>query len=81
MSIIIRVLPYHNPCSSPPSAQLQLSPSSSPSLQTSISPKNGDLDLDTYLQSFNASEMLVDDRRFFIYNFRTDAAEDEASED
>jgi hypothetical protein len=52
-----------------------------PSLQPSITvPENGDFDLDTYLQSFDASEVLVDDRRFFIYNFGRDAAEDKSAE-
>ena len=57
---------------------MQLSPS--PALQPSISPENGYFDSDTYLQSFNASKVLVNDRTFFIYNFRRDAAEDEAAE-
>ena len=58
--------------SSPPSAQLQLLPS--------ISPESGDFDSDTDLQFFDASVMLVNDRRFFIYNFERDTAEDEAAE-
>ena len=96
MSIIIRVLPCKPPLFivqiSSPSAQLQLSPS--PSLQPSISPENGNFDSDTDLQFFDPPEVLLNDRRFFIYNFGRDTddaaengdfggetAEDEASED
>jgi hypothetical protein len=56
----------------PPSAQLQLSllPSLQPSILRSrhLSP------------ALDASEMLVNDRRFFIYNFGRDAAKDKAAE-
>jgi len=44
-------------------------------------PRKRRFDSDTDLQFFDALEMLVNDRRFFIYNFRRDATEDEAAED
>ena len=62
----------------PSSVQLQLLPSSS--LQSSRSPENGDFDSDTDLQFFDASEVLVNYRRSFIYSFGRDTAEDEAAE-
>ena len=55
-----------------------LSPSSS--LQPSISPENGDFDSDTDLQFFDPSEMLVNDRSFFICDSGGDTTEDEAAD-
>ena len=79
--ILIRetTLAHQHKCHLLQAHSLQLSPS--PSLQPSISPEDGDFDSDTYLQSFDASEVLVNNRTFFIYNFGRDAADDEAAED
>jgi hypothetical protein len=57
---------------SPPSAEFQLS--------SSISSESDNFNSDTDLQFFDASEMLINDRRFFIYNFGRETAEDEAAE-